>query len=221
MSKKNPDAEEQTVFVADTVDEFVERTRLQQILEAKNAAAEALQNSRIRHMEAIQSGMSKTEAERVASETARAAVASYVLECEQIYRRTENGHRLWTEAPLAEMDIRDGISLDMNGEMKNIKEIRLNGERVDNPERGIELQGVQQFVGLSPDVEITYERELPRRGKPLETVTDRFEWSTPVWVSREAYRATNALLADSELGVKVDTEDESGEWENDYRDTEK
>lgn len=202
MSDTHVEPDEQTVFVADGVDEFVERTRLQQILEARERAAEALRDAELRHMNARSNGLGETQAARAAGEPARAAVESYVLECEQIYRGTEGGQKLWTDAPLAVVDIRDGISL---GNRENIKKIKLNGRLVKNPQQGIQLCGVQQFVGLSPAVEVTYERELNRRGAPTEPVTEQVGWATPVWVSREAFRATNALLTSTELGVQFGT----------------
>jgi hypothetical protein len=200
------------VQVADSVDEFVERTRHSQILEAKERAAEALRKVGGHRLEARQSGQPDHEAERLVREMARSAVESYVLECEALFQKTPEGNILWEDAPLAEFTIGDGLGL----KHRDIDVVEVNDDIARDPDESLRVVGVGQYPDLGGWVNVTYEETLNRRGSPTTEKTARLELTVPVDVSREAYRATNTLLTALDLGVK--TGEEGGEVDGEYSD---
>lgn len=200
---------EETVFVADNVDEFVERTRLKQILEARQRAGESLRNAELRRINARQEGAPGWQASQAAAEPARAAVESYIYEVERLYRGTEEGRKLWDDTELGELDIAKTVSLGSRQDIGEVVDIQLDGRSLTEVGTTLRVSGVSDYLELSGrEVTITHERELPRRGSPTETATETAQISTPVSLSRDAFRATNALLAASDLGVKVDVGDD-------------
>ena len=206
------DIPDETVFVADNVDEFVERTRHRQILDSKERAAEALRKVGGHRMEARRSGQPEHEAQSLVREMARSAVESYVLECEALFQGTPEGNILWDDAVLAEFTIGDALGL----EHRDIDAVEVNDGMSRNPAESVQVVGVGQYPDLGGWVDVTYEETLNRRGSPTTEETARLELTVPVDVSREAYRATNTLLTALDLGVK--TGEKGGEVDGEYSD---
>jgi hypothetical protein len=50
----------------------------------------------------------------------------------------------------------------------------------------------------------------------VEETTRTAELVAPIWLSREALRATNALLTESDVGVQLVDDDDARGIENDY-----
>jgi hypothetical protein len=203
------------VFVADNVDEFVERTRHRQILDAKERAGDALRQVGARRMEAQQSGQPDYEAERPAREMSRSSVEAYVLECEALYQGTPEGNGLWDSAHIAEFTVGDALGL----EHRDITVSGINDGTSRTPADRVQVVGVGEYLELGGWIDVNYEETLDRRGSPTTEDTARLELTVPVNVSRAVFRATNGLLSELDLGVKTGTEDESGEWDTDYRDS--
>ncbi|MDS0223796.1 hypothetical protein NDI54_20930 [Haloarcula sp. S1AR25-5A] len=206
------DIPDETVFVADNVDEFVERTRHRQILDAKERAGEALRKVGGHRLEAHRSGQPDHEAERLVREMARSAVESYVLECEALFQGTPEGNILWDEAPIAEFTVGDALGL----EHRDIDAVEVNDGIPRDSAESVQVVGVGQYPDLGGWVDVTYEETLNRRGSPTTEETTRLELTVPVDVSREAYRATNTLLTALDLGVK--TGEKGGEVDGEYSD---
>jgi hypothetical protein len=244
------DVADRTVHVADNVDEFVERTRLQQIHEAKQKAADALREA---------SYEAKVGDPVAAREYARGAVEMYVLEVESLYKQTDYGRELWARAQLGEVPLREAAPGLEFGDVEAIKDVDVTstGERTirlqtadrrptgvseDRPpqlEQAVnqrpamrtedtEIESAEIFVdgvgtyidGLSGTAQVTVERDAAAGwAHSTETATMSAQLSPPLEVSREAYRATNALLSQSDVGVKLlDGDEGEAEFDTEYRD---
>lgn len=206
---------DETVFVADNVDEFVERTRHTQILDAKERAADALREAQLRRMEARSKEKPSWLIKQAAREPARSAVESYILECESLYRQTEEGRELWHKADLSTIQVRDAMDLRHRDNIGKVKSIRIGGSGSGAKDPEITVTGVGGYLELSStEICVEHEKALPRRGSPTEVDTFWCDLTIPVDVSREAYRATNVLLTALDLGVKTGEED--GVVDGDY-----
>lgn len=213
MPEEVPD---EVVHVADNVDEFVERTRLKQIHEAKSAAAEALREARLDKYD--RRGELRSDA--AAREYAQAAVEAYILEVEALYKRTDHGQELWEEAILGRVPVVETTDFNVQ-DVDDVKEISTTLPLTVEGGQVV-VEGVGTYVdGLQGNVQITVEVENESWDrKQTETKTYRGAMTAPIWLSREAYRATNALLAKSDMGVKIAEEEDNAEWDTSYRDDE-
>lgn len=212
------DIPDEIVHVADTVDEFVERTRHSQILDAKERAAKALREAELRRTELRQQSRPEHEVRAAARSPLRSAVEAYILECEPLYQQTEEGRKLWDSADLGRIGISGSLDLDRS-QIGDIQSVSLVDSTLDASSDVIRVQGIREFLALSEaKCQITYEHALPRRGDVTETRSVATRLLIPTEVSQSAYRATNALLTSLDLGVKTGIEDEEAEWDTDYRD---
>jgi hypothetical protein len=211
------DAPNETVFVADNVDEFVQRTRWNQILDARAQAGETLRRVGSLKRQARAEGASRTEAKLQAAETARAAVEGYILEAEQLYQQTEAGRELWTAHPLAVVPLPSCLVLpaDVSGEIESVEIVGMppvevkRGNSPSGEDTKLGFAGVGQFVEFNDtEVRVSYREELDRRGSPTGTETTKRELFTPVRVTREAYRATNGLVDTLSPGIDVGESDD-------------
>jgi hypothetical protein len=231
-----PEATDEVIHVADSVNEFVERTRLQEIHEAKQEATSAVRNSEFQEVE-FSRRFGNEDGQRMAARNVRKAVETYILEVEAIYQRTEAGRELWANAPLGELSLDElAPGLDLDGEdvltVADV-EIRSRGDlsydvtREDDPfSRGrgavtdatVSVAGVGTFVdGLAGRVTATVTEESGTGwANGVEETTRTAELVAPIWLSREALRATNALLTESDVGVQLVSDDDTRGIENDY-----
>lgn len=209
------DPPDEVFYAADSVSEFVERERHRQILDARKEARETLQKLGV----AFGDGRRQRETRAAA----RASVESYALTVEEIFHQTDVGERLWNDQHIATINLPQAVewaSVDVapGEEVVDVADVSTD---MPAPVRDGQLSvvGVGAFVQLpSSSVRLSYEVELDRRGSPTETrgpTTTTFQ--TPIHVSREAYRATDALLAAADLGISFG-EREEAEWSTDYRD---
>lgn len=208
---------EETVFVADDVDEFIQRTRWKQILEAAADARAALRDGGAKTAQLRRAGRSRSQASLDAAGMVRSAVVSFVLECEPLYRRTDAGAELWRGARLTKAPARDLLDTEFDGTVTEIEPLgradvtfrRENGELV------VVVDGVEEFVELDRSiVRVTVEEDMDRRGPATSTEDYSAGLFTPAAISREAYRATNALL--NHVGPGFEVEDGSTDVEGDY-----
>jgi hypothetical protein len=214
MSESADDVPDETIFVADSVDEFVERTRHKQLLEAKETAADALRKSpQVR----AQAG------ERAARESVRRAVEGFVLEAESLFRRTDEGRTLWREPQIDTVPLTDvvelGETLESGEDFEGVADARAKGDIRTRQAGGqwvVDVIGVAQYFELQESrIEVTYDVAMNRRGGPTSQRTTTARPSTPIDTSREVFRATNALLDALDLGVRMSADD-SGTVESDY-----
>jgi hypothetical protein len=202
MSDAEDGAPDETIFVADSVDEFVERTQHQQLLNAKETSAETLRNSVQIRMQ------SRGDGQTAAREAVRRAVEQYVLEAESLYNRTEAGQLLWEKAHVDTVPMSKALSLGSDAEqIASIQDIKSRGAVQPYQQNGrwlVDLQGVGSYFDFEDTpFQITYQVKLNRRGGATKENTVTLYPETPVNTSREVFRATNALLAELDLGVRM------------------
>ncbi|WP_435130281.1 hypothetical protein [Halobaculum sp. D14] len=204
------DRSEDAVFTADSVDEFVERMRHRQLLEAKQDAAATLRNA-----VALQQ---RATAGRAAEEI-RHAVAQYVLEAEALYRRTEPGKRLWNEVEIDTIPVLASAPVD-GEEVASVDRVRpINGPPVGerHGRRVLPVVGVKSFLEADEwRARLIYQSDIPGRGAATETKSVTFSPAVPISTSREAFRATNALLHQLDMGVRMSADDGTGTVDTDY-----
>lgn len=214
------DVPDEVLHVADSVDEFVERTRLKQIHEARKAAADAIEGAALRKTQLRRDGVRKDEARELARETARSGVERYVLEVEARYKRTEAGRKLWHDAELGTISVHDPLTWeDEPDEVTQITVHPAAGIELRNGDR-VAVVGVRAFVDGFHAASVEAEAKVPTAtsANPNAAVSETLTaaLTPPVRISREAFRATNALIAESDVGVKI--EGEASGAENGYRD---
>ena len=203
--------DEQVVYAADNISDYVQRTRYQQLFERKEAASKAFDRvTMVRREPAVDQSDVR--------EIVRQAVESYVLEVESLYQQTEPGRALWEQAEIDVIPIAEAL-----GEVAEHKKLSLKsaeaarGLRVMevNGQQSLVVKGVKNYLKL-PDTRLsaTFEKEMNRRGSPTTEETYQLGATVPLRTSREVFRATNALLEQLDLGVSI--ESEVGDVESDY-----
>ena len=203
--------DEQVVYAADNISDYVQRTRYQQLFERKEAASKAFDRvTMVRREPAVDQSDVR--------EIVRQAVESYVLEVESLYQQTEPGRALWEQAEIDVIPIAEAL-----GEVAEHKKLSLKsaeaarGLRVMevNGQQSLVVKGVKNYLKL-PDtlLSATFEKEMNRRGSPTTEETYQLGATVPLRTSREVFRATNALLEQLDLGVSI--ESEVGDVESDY-----
>lgn len=213
-----PTPDEELVFVADSIDEFVQRGRWQQIMEARQEARDALREAPMQRA-SLRQRMSHTEAGEAVRQTVHAAVESYVMEVERLYHETEPGRKLWADTPLATVNCRQLFAFEGGEHDLEMESVHFSGglgPRGD-PNQQVQITGVRDWLSLS-DVTARYKlsgvvrvgsqyRSKEREGESMVT--------TPVSVSKEVYRATNALVERLGPGMDIGATD-SGTVDGSY-----
>jgi len=209
MSESNPEPPaDEIIAVADTTSEFVERTRYKRLYEARQTAAESLRETSVARSGAQRHG--DVNAYEQANTHARESVQAYVLEAEDLFRRTDVGTELWESKVLGPIPATRFVSprakTDTLTDLQFVNrppDVEMSGGEPD--QRQIAIRGVRGFVNFEePTAIITTEQQMNRRGSAVKEQDQRVELDTPVELSRAAFRATNELLAEvgvlSELG---------------------
>ena len=201
MSSSDEGTPDETVFVADSVDEYVERTQHQQLLNAKETAGETLRNSVQIRMQASRDGQT------AAREAVRRAVEQYVLEAESLFNRTKPGQVLWNQPTIDTVPMSEALNVGGAEGISKILDIRSRGAVQPYQRNGrwfVDITGVGEFFDFEDTpIAVDYEVELDRRGNASEENSFTLYPETPISTSREVFRATNALLAELDLGVRM------------------
>lgn len=209
---------EEAVLIADNVDEFVQRQRYQQIFDARSEAGRAIRESETRKLDAVQSGLDLPEAEAVMRQTVRKAVESYVLECEPLYQQTEVGTALWSDTDLATVRALECVAGASPDDVGQLSLLGTGGLAVQDHPLTIQVGGVGDYMAFNNlRARLSRTESLNRRSAATQTDDKQVTLSTPVWLSREAFRATNALLNDLGVGIEA-TSDDDGEVRGEYSD---
>lgn len=201
MSDAENGAPDETVFVADSVDEYVERTQHQQLLNAKETAGETLRNTVQIRMQASRDGQT------AAREAVRRAVEQYVLEAESLFNRTKPGKVLWNQPTIDTVPMSEALNVGGADGISKILDIRSRGAIQPYQRDGrwlADINGVGEFFDFEDTaIAVEYEVGLNRRGNASEQESLTLYPETPISTSREVFRATNALLAELDLGVRM------------------
>jgi hypothetical protein len=210
-----PEVGEEQVYVAENVNEFVQRERWKQILEARREARDALR-------EAPQ--VEAQHGRQTARDHVRAAVDAYLMETGRLLQETEAGRELWQETLIATPSASDLLALDPTEEIERVLSISPAGSaEIELGRGGLRLEGVRDYARLGDvdRVEVTYEHKLDRRGSPIAEATATAGISTPVPISRTVAHELSDLVGEVGPVDITSADDESAEWDvDDYRDGE-
>jgi hypothetical protein len=141
------------------------------------------------------------------------------MEVERLYHETEPGRKLWSDTEIAMLPARQFFALDAGGEELELERVEFStylGPGGD-PDGHILLTGVEDWLALS-DATVRYDmtgvvgagRTAERREQSGTTSV-----TTPVSVSKEVYRMTNALVEHLGPGMEIGASD-SGTVEGSY-----
>lgn len=197
------DDDEQTVHVADSVDEFVERMRHEQILDARQRASDALRDST--HIKLDATG-SRKERAHIARKHVASVVTQFILECEPLFKKTEQGQALWDNTHLDTVPFHECVAIPIEYEsIEDYERTRgLDFSKTKGGQRVFNVMGIQDYLSFDETQCrlncITYSNS---HTGTVKTTNIRVSPAPLESTSREAYRATNALLSSLDLGVSM------------------
>jgi len=207
MSNADNSDGEQVVYAADSNSEYAERMQYTQMFDARRRALEKMaevggfenQNVRKEHQQALL--------------IARSAVESYILSFQELVKSKQNAPDKWENEIITTIDISE--ILPVQRRVKQIKDVRTN---LPTKNGKIAVVGLRTWLNLSNKyLEVDYEIELPRRGNPTETKTERVKIQTPKQSIMAAFEAADDIRSELDIGISFGS-DEEAEWDTDYRD---
>ncbi len=203
--------------IGESAEEFTEKNRLRSLFEARDQAAQAIREAPLREYE-IQQYQAPKE---IVDEHVRAAVTAYTLECEPLFKNTNDGLRYWKQYDLPAIQLPkaepDEVKSDKIG--PNVRNIEIEGVSdsiFDRENLKIKMTGIESYVTLRSPIKIHWQGygELGYRRKRLEATTTM---GVPRSLSEDVFRATNKLLADLNIGLDAEQIEDS-EASYDYSD---
>lgn len=229
-----PEAGEEQVYIADSVNEFVERERWRQILEAREIARDAIRDypqhlAQLRH-----DGVTGEEAKVLATRVVRSAVESYVLECEPFFKNTETGEEFWSEEEISSVPVLSLVSpprpeaddLHVSGieQVETADDTDLRLSRREDGAIAVRVRGVGDYVEIG-ETPIVYEYRVeddddrnPVVHPNAGTRTDQATIRLPREVARDVCRLTDELLTEVAPGLDIGESDGRASWDpDDYR----
>jgi hypothetical protein len=83
-------------IVADSAEEYTDKSRLRSLFEARDAASKAIRKASMQEMQILseRGDISERAARNVVNSNVRESVSAYVLECEPLLRNSEDGREL-------------------------------------------------------------------------------------------------------------------------------
>lgn len=190
--------------IGESAEEFTEKNRLRSLFEARDQAAQAIREAPLREYEIQQYRATK----EIVDEHVRAAVTAYTLECEPLFKNTNDGLRYWKQYDLPAIQLPkaepDEIKSDKIG--PNVRNIEIEGVSdsiFDRENLKIKMTGIESYVTLRSPIKIHWQGygELGYRQKRLEATTTM---GVPRSLSEDVFRATNKLLADLDIGLDAE-----------------
>lgn len=210
MSIDNNDEPTETIQAED-IEGYMDKQRLKSLFQARNKAAEAIRDASLNQLRAQERGASHQLAQNIVNDHIDACVRAYVSECEPLLRNTDAGKELLRDTEITTFT----VPRHHNG--------RLFSQVVDLPcgeldGREITIHGLDQYLrfdGVTAEYgEISLE-ETNRGLQPQQP--ERTEISLPVRLSESVFRELNQLLADLDIGLSAETQEET-EYEMHYDD---
>lgn len=218
--RESPEPADEIAVVVDDMDEFIDRTRYQQLFEARSAAMNALRDAPMSRVEGRGRGAREEEVTYAVSESTRAAVAGYVLEAEPLYQNTDIGQELWRTASLGPLPISDVAPNVTWGEVETHELFRVpeSAAVLGTPPNRVKLSGIGTFLEFgNAYLQATSNSSGDWRGRERGDKTEIHELLTPPELSEQVFRVTNHLLTELGVGLQSETSDEN-EAETDYSD---
>ncbi len=197
-------------IVADSAEEYTDKSRLRSLFEARDAASQAIRKASMQEMQIrVERGISERAARNVVNSNVRESVSAYVLECEPLLRNSEDGRELLNSTHIHDWRIPgDRHEYD-------------NWEVVDNTvtvvdDSLIRIVGLENYLSMSSVTTRHFQTVKKHDGyhKQEELVSHTVSRK----VSEKVFRELNLLMADLGIGLEAEREDADKVAEYDYSD---
>jgi len=211
MSIDRDDDGTSETIVAEDVEAFMDKARLRSLFDARDKASEAIRDASLKKLQARERGATQQLADSVVNDRIASCVRAYIAECEPLLRNTETGRELLYDAEITSFH----VPYEHNG--KQFSRI------VDTPcgevdGREITLHGLDQYLRFDSCTVEYGETSLEKTNKGLQpqppTTT---QIPLPVRLSESIFRELNDLLAQLNIGLQAETDDDE-EVNFDYSD---
>jgi len=210
MSIDNGDETTETI-VAEDVEAFMDKARLRSLFEARDKASEAIRDASLKKLQARERGATQQLADSVVNDRIASCVRAYIAECEPLLRNTETGRELLYDAEITSFHVPykyDGKEFS--------RVIDTPCGEVDG--REITLHGLDQYLrfdGATVEYGETSLEKTDRGLQPQPPTTTQVP--LPVRLSESIFRELNDLLAQLNIGLQAETDDDE-EVNFDYSD---
>jgi len=198
-------------IVAEDVEAFIDKARLRSLFDARDKASEAIRDSSIKKLQAREKGATQQLANSVVNDRIAACVRAYIAECEPLLRNTESGRELLHDTEITSFH----VPYQYDGKQFS-RIVSTPCGTVDG--REITLHGLDQYLRFDSCTVEYGETSLEKTNKGLQpqppTTT---EIPLPVRLSESIFRELNDLLAQLDIGLKAETDD-NDEVNFDYSD---
>lgn len=210
MSIDRDDDTTETI-VAEDVEAFIDKARLRSLFNARDKASEAIRDSSIKKLQAREKGATQQLADSVVNDRIAACVRAYIAECEPLLRNTETGRELLYDTEITSFH----VPYQYDGkEFSRIVDLPCG----EADGREITLHGLDQYLRFDSCTVEYGETSLEKTDRGLEpqppTTT---QVPLPVRLSESIFRELNDLLAQLNIGLQAETDDDE-EVSFDYSD---
>jgi hypothetical protein len=203
MSIGSDDHSEATETIqASDVEAYMDKQRLKSLFEARNKAAESIRDASLNSLKAQERGASPELAQQIVNNRIAACVRAYISECEPLLRNTETGRQLLYDDEVASFT----VPYQKGG--KTFTEIvDLPAGEIDG--REVTLCGLDQYLRFD-SCTVKYGRASFTQktgGFEREPALTK-QIPMPVRLSESIFRELNDLLAQLDIGLSAETDDD-------------
>jgi hypothetical protein len=199
---------EERATVGDSAQEVIEKSRLRSLFEARDEAATAIREAPLKEYEVPR---------QVVNQHVRSSVTAYILECEPLFKNTEAGLEYWQKYQFKPIPLPrsppdrivgpDG-PLDSTSVGPTVKRKEIIGipDSMIEDSRQIAVTGIGSYVSLPSPIEIRwvgFGSDSPNLSGESSN-TEITQVQIPRQLSESAFRATNKLLADLDIGLDAE-----------------
>jgi hypothetical protein len=210
MSIDRDDDTTETI-VAEDVEAFIDKARLRSLFEARDKASEAIRDSSIKKLQAREKGATQQLANSVVNDRIAACTRAYIAECEPLLRNTETGRELLYDAEITSFHVPYQYDGKQFSQIVDLPCGEADG-------REITLHGLDQYLrfdGATVEYGETSLEETDKGLQPQPPTTTQIP--LPVRLSESIFRELNDLLAQLNIGLQAETDDDE-EVSFDYSD---
>jgi hypothetical protein len=210
MSIENNNETPETIQAED-IEGYMDKQRLKSLFDARNQAATAIRDASLNQLKCQERGASHKLAQNIVTDRIDACVRAYVSECEPLLRNTDAGQELLYNNEITTFT----VPRHYNG--------RLFSQVVDLPcgeldGREITINGLDEYLRFDGVTAEYGEISLEETSNGLEPQPpERTEIPLPARLSESVFRELNQLLADLDIGLSAETQEET-EYEMQYDD---
>jgi hypothetical protein len=202
MSIDSNDNEVTETIVAEDIEGYMDKQRLKSLFDARNKAAESIRDASLNRLKAQERGASHELAQSIVNDRIASCVRAYIAECEPLLRNTETGRKLLYDEEVATFS----VPYQKGG--KTFTEI-LDLPAGEADGRTITLHGLDQYLRFN-HATVKYGRASFEQNKggfePEPALTKNIPM--PVRLSESIFRELNDLLAQLDIGLSAETNDD-------------